>query len=168
MHGASGRDCNAGVQRHTWRMLKPVFQITPVRTAADLEATITLFRTYAASLDVDLAYREFEGEMAAMPGRYAPPAGELLLARDADGRAVGCVGLRPLDASGCCEMKRLYVAPEGRGGGLGKALVDALVAVAEGIGYREMRLDTLPSMAGPQALYRKLGFEVIDPTTTPR
>jgi GNAT superfamily N-acetyltransferase len=122
MHGASVGDCNAGVRCHIWRILKPVFQIIPVRTAADLEATITLFRTYAASLDVDLAYQDFEGEMAAMPGKYTPRAGELLLARDADTRAVGCVGLRPLDASGCCEMKRLYVAPEGRGSGLGKAL----------------------------------------------
>ena len=63
-------------------MLEPAFQIAPVRTAADLEATITIFRTYAASLDVDLAYQDFEGEMAVMPGKYAPPAGELLLARD--------------------------------------------------------------------------------------
>ncbi len=60
-------------------------------------------------------------------------------------------------------MKRLYVTPAGRGGGIGKALVDALVLVAERIGYCEMRLDTLPSMAGAQALYRKLGFDIIAP-----
>jgi ribosomal protein S18 acetylase RimI-like enzyme len=143
-------------------MLKAAFQIVPVRTATELETTIGLFRSYAAALDVDLAYQNFEGEMAAMPGKYAPPAGELLLARDAGGRDAGCVGLRPLKM-GCCEMKRLYVTPEGRGGGVGKALVDALVLVAERIGYREMRLDTLPSMAGAQALYRKLGFDVIEP-----
>jgi ribosomal protein S18 acetylase RimI-like enzyme len=71
--------------------------------------------------------------------------------------------LRPLGASGCCEIKRLYLVPEARGSGLGKALVDALVAVAEAIGYREMRLDTLLSMVGAQALYRKLGFVVIEP-----
>jgi ribosomal protein S18 acetylase RimI-like enzyme len=144
-------------------MSKAAFQIVPVRTVIDLETTIGLFRSYAASLDVDLAYQDFEGEMAAMPGRYVPPTGELLLARDANDRAVGCVGLRPLNLPGCCEMKRLYVTPEGRGGGLGKALVDALVLMAERIGYREMRLDTLPSMAGAQALYRKLGFDVIEP-----
>lgn len=139
------------------------FQIAPVRTADDLAATIGLFRAYAASLDVDLGYQDFEGEMAAMPGQYAPPAGELLLAREAGGEPLGCVGLRPIAPSGCCEMKRLYVAPQGRGAGVGKALVDALVQAAERIGYREMRLDTLPSMAGAQALYRKLGFEVIAP-----
>jgi ribosomal protein S18 acetylase RimI-like enzyme len=144
-------------------VLKPPFQITPVRTAVDLEATITLFRAYAASLDVDLAYQDFEGEMAAMPGKYAPPAGELLLARDASDRAVGCVGLRSLDAPGCCEMKRLYVCPEGRGSGLGRRLVAALIEVAERIGYRELRLDTLPSMAEARRLYRRLGFDVIEP-----
>ena len=137
--------------------------IGSVRTPADLSATIDLFRAYAASLVVDLAYQDFEAELAALPGKYAPPAGELLLARAADGRPIGCVALRPLDVPGCCEMKRLYVAPAGRGGGLGRQLVDAVVEAAERIGYREMRLDTLPTMRSAQALYRKLSFDVIDP-----
>ncbi len=144
-------------------MVAAAFQISPVRTADDLAATTALFRAYAASLDVDLAYQDFEREMADMPGKYAPPAGELLLARSADGGAVGCVGLRSLDHPGCCEMKRLYVSPEGRGSGVGRSLVDALTMVAEGIGYSEIRLDTLPSMTGAQSLYLRLGFEVIAP-----
>ena len=139
------------------------FRIAPVRTANDLKATVKLFRAYASSLDVDLSYQNFEAEMEAMPGKYAPPAGELLLARDRGGTPMGCVALRPLDAQGCCEMKRLYVVPEGRGSGLGRKLVDAVVKEAERIGYREMRLDTLPSMTGAIALYRKLGFEPIEP-----
>jgi ribosomal protein S18 acetylase RimI-like enzyme len=144
-------------------MSKAPFQIVPVRTPADLDAAIALLRAYAASLDVDLAYQDFEGEVAAMPGTYAPPSGELLLARNADGNAVGCVGLRPMDTPGLCEMKRLYVSPEGRRGSVGKSLVDTLITVAQLIGYREMRLDTLPSMARAQALYRKLGFEITEP-----
>ena len=147
--------------------------ILPVRTLADLTATIALFRGYAASLDIDLGYQDFEGEMAAMPGKYAPPQGELLLARDGAGQAIGCVGLRPLPEPGgkfggrsagqseVCEMKRLYVTPQGRGTGIGRRLVEALVGVAEGAGYGEMRLDTLATMASAQGLYRSLGFETM-------
>jgi GNAT superfamily N-acetyltransferase len=134
------------------------FSIAPVRIPDDLAAVVRLFRAYASSLDIDLSYQDFEAEMQAMPGKYAPPAGELLLARSSDGTPVGCVGLRPIEPRGCCEMKRLYVAPEGRGAGLGERLVAAVVREAERIGYREMRLDTLPSMSGAMALYRKLGF----------
>jgi GNAT superfamily N-acetyltransferase len=139
------------------------FSIAPVRTPGDLAAVIELFRAYASSLDIDLSYQGFEAEMQAMPGKYAPPAGELLLARSSDGTPVGCVGLRPIEPRGCCEMKRLYVAPEGRGFGLGARLVAAVVREAERIGYREMRLDTLPSMTGAMALYRKLGFVPMEP-----
>jgi len=61
--------------------------ITPVRTADDLASAITLFRAYAASLDVDLGYQNFEAELAAMPGKYAPPgvrplSRTLVIARD--------------------------------------------------------------------------------------
>jgi GNAT superfamily N-acetyltransferase len=124
---------------------RPSFRIMPVRTANGLASAVKLFRAYASSLDIDLSYQDFEAEMEAMPGKYAPPAGELLLARYPNGTPVGCVGLRPIDPQGCCEMKRLYVSSEGRGFGLGERLVDAVVKEAKRIGYREMRLDTLPS-----------------------
>ena len=137
--------------------------ITAVRTPQDLSATVGLFEDYVASLGIDLAYQDFAAELAAMPGRYAPPGGELLLARAPDGAAVGCVALRALAIPGACEMKRLYVSPAGRGSGLGRQLARAIIEAAERIGYREMRLDTLPSMAGAQALYRTLGFEPIAP-----
>ena len=139
------------------------FDITPVRSAADLEATVHLFKAYAASLAIDLAYQYFAAELAGMPGRYAPPAGELLLARDLQGRPSGCVGLRPLPPDGCCEIKRLYVPPAWRGRGLGKRLIDAILETAARIGYRDILLDTLPEMVEAITLYRRSGFEVIAP-----
>ena len=139
------------------------FQIIAVRTSNDLTATIALFRAYAASLGVDLAYQDFEAELAAMPGKYAPPTGELLLARGADGAPLGCVGLRAIDPVGCCEMKRLYVAPDARGMGLGRALVEAVLDAAVRLGFRELRLDTLPNMSDAQALYARMGFVRIAP-----
>ena len=140
--------------------------IQPVRTAADLQATAQLFQAYAASLPVDLGYQDFAAELAALPGKYAPPAGELLLARG-DGEPLGCVGLRPLAAAGACEMKRLFLAPSARGLGLGRALAEAVVAEARRIGYRELFLDTLPSMASAIALYEQMGFVRIAPYYAP-
>ena len=141
--------------------------IAPVRTAADLAATAELFAGYAASLPVDQDYQDFDGELAALPGQYAPPAGELFLARDADGAPLGCVGLRPLPDDGCCEMKRLFLLPAARGLGLGRALTESVVAHARTLGYRELRLDTLASMAAAQALYGSMGFERIAPYYAP-
>ena len=158
-----GTSCAATRTVIGWQMGNAGSQIIAVRTATELAAAKVLFRAYAASLEVDLAYQDFEAEMAAMPGNYAPPDGELLLALGGDGKELGCAALRPMDSSDCCEMKRLYVLPEARGRNVGLQLVGALLAVAERIGYREMKLDTLPSMAGAQALYAKLGFEVIEP-----
>jgi putative acetyltransferase len=86
-------------------------------------------------------------------------SGALLLARHVGtDKAIGCVGLRPLDTESACEMKRLYVAPQGRGSGLGKALVKQVIEEAKGIGYRSIRLDTLRTMSEAQNLYKRLGF----------
>jgi ribosomal protein S18 acetylase RimI-like enzyme len=63
-----------------------------------------------------------------------------------------------MSAEGVCEMKRLYVAPQGRGLGLGKALIDTAIKEAVRIGYDRMTLDTLPRMAAAVDLYQKKGF----------
>ncbi len=134
------------------------FEIAPADGVAEVAAVAALFRAYAAALPVDIGYQGFAAELAGLPGAYASPAGALLLARDGAGEAIGCIGMRPL-GDGICEMKRLYVAPAGRGMGLGLALAQAFLAEAARAGYREARLDTLPSMAPALALYRRLGFE---------
>ncbi|HUF55414.1 MAG TPA: GNAT family N-acetyltransferase [Thermohalobaculum sp.] len=138
------------------------FTIAAVASAADLEAAHALFRAYAASLPVDLDYQDFATELAMLPGKYGPPAGALLVARDRAGTPIGCVGLRPL-ASGVGEMKRLYVDPAARGLGLGRALMEAVVATAAALGYREIRLETLPTMAAAIDMYRRAGFKPVAP-----
>ncbi len=137
------------------------FLLRPVRSAADLGLAGALLREYAESLGIDLGFQDFAAELATLPGKYAPPAGEMLLACAADGAALGCVALRPFEGAEICEMKRLYVRPEGRRLGLGHALVSAVIAAAEARGYREMRLDTLPSMSAARDLYRRFGFREI-------
>ena len=130
---------------------------------ADLPDVRALLRAYAASLAFPLAFQGFDREVAELPGAYAPPNGALLIARAGEA-AAGCVALRPLD-DGACELKRLYVHPPYRGGGLGRLLAAAVLDEARRAGYRRVRLDTVPGMEAAQALYEQLGFREIAPYT---
>lgn len=98
-------------------------RITPARTLSDFDAARRLFSAHARLLGIDLSFQNFAVEVDAMPGQYAPPHGELLLAHDSNPEPICCVAMRPILLEGCCEMKRLYVVPAGRGHGIGAALV---------------------------------------------
>src|ERR1700722_18274783 len=93
---------------------------------ADLDEIRVMLREYAAWLEVDLCFQNFEEELAGLPGEYAPPLGRLL-----------------------------------RGSGVGRRLVLAIIEEARRIGYRRVRLDTMPKMDRAQGLYAALGFRGI-------
>lgn len=128
-------------------------------------AVRAIFQEYGASLAVDLAFQDFDAELAQLPGDYAAPRGTLLLAA-VDGAIAGCCALRPLDGcdySNAAEMKRLYVRPAFRGLGLGRQLAEATLDAARLAGYACVLLDTLDEMESARALYAELGFEEIPP-----
>jgi putative acetyltransferase len=142
-------------------------EITLVRVDAGqaIEPAREILREYARSLAIDLCFQNFEDELASLPGEYAGPSGQLLLAYVGDALAA-CGGLRALpdaDYANACEMKRLYVRPAFRRFGLGRTLAEALMDEARRAGYSAMLLDTLDDMESARELYATLGFEEIAP-----
>jgi len=135
--------------------------IVRAETGGQIEAVRILIAEYVGWLGIDLSYQSFPEEFAALPWHYAPPRGDLLLALEGEEPA-GCVALKPIDAD-TCEFKRFFVRPRCRGLGVGLDLGRAIVDRARRIGYRRMRLDTLPSMSAAVAVYRALGFRPVDP-----
>jgi ribosomal protein S18 acetylase RimI-like enzyme len=121
----------------------------------------TLFLEYAAWLKIDLCFQRFDEELRQLPGDYTPPSGRLYLARSND-EVAGCGALRRW-SDDIGEMKRLYVRDAFRGQGIGKRLALQVIDDAHSIGYRALRLDTLPIMGTAIELYRALGFKEIAP-----
>jgi ribosomal protein S18 acetylase RimI-like enzyme len=147
------------------------FIITEVdhENTKDLSAISTLFNAYATWLSshgIDLTFQSFATELSTLPGLYSSSnGGILLLARTRsssdtkDGESLGCVALRPLQPPAIAELKRLYVSPSARGLGLGRALVSEVLRRVKGIGYEEVKLDTLLFMSEARRLYIEFGFE---------
>jgi len=138
-----------------------MLSILDASSGGALHQVKSLFEEYAASLGIALCFQGFAQELAALPGCYAPPRGRLLLGRW-NQEVAGCVALRPL-LNGICEMKRLYVRPDYRQHGVGRALAEQVIGEAALAGYSRMRLDSLPSMERAIQLYRRLGFRDVPP-----
>ncbi len=135
--------------------------------ADEVEWVRGLMREYAAYLAggaAGICIEGFEAELASLPGVYAAPTGTLLIALG-DGTPVGCCAIKPIQVKSAapdersCEMKRLWVAPQARGLGLGRRLGDRAVEWARAAGYTALYLDTAPA-AMPEAnrLYGAMGF----------
>ena len=135
----------------------PPVRLVIADTPRRIQAAREIFVEYAASLSIDLGFQQFDAELATLPGAYAAPHGQLLLAQDeASGATVAFGAMRSLydcDHANACEMKRLYVRPACRGLGFGRMLAQALLDEARRAGYSVMLLDTLDEMEGARSLY---------------
>jgi GNAT superfamily N-acetyltransferase len=141
------------------------FSFSQAASPTQITQARELFLEYAKSLGFSLCFQNFDKELANLPGDYSPPDGRLLLV-EYDGQLGGCVALHKLE-DGICEMKRLYLRPEFRGKGLGRAIADRIIEEAHQIGYQRMRLDTVePVMKDAVAMYRRIGFREIAPYCT--
>jgi len=115
---------------------------------------------------IDLFNEQYPGRAAkpgsvTTPDEMVPPHGVFLVGYEA-GRAIAIGGLRPLEAD-VCEIKRMYVVPDARSRGAGRALLAALEDAARAIGYRRVRLDAGPAQAHSKVLFARTGYVEIAP-----
>lgn len=142
-----------------------------IYTASDTQALIQakrIFEAYGAWLEEHfedpatatcLKKQHFDEEFNTLPGRYAPPSGDIMLA-SLDGVVVGAIAFYALSTH-IAELKRFYVLPHAAGCGIGKALFDAALHMTKSRGYLKVRLDTLRGMTHARALYARYDFHEI-------
>lgn len=139
------------------------WEIVEAHSSRQYRSAMRLFVEYAASLDFDLQFQQFDAELQQLPAMYGSPHGVLLLVRDRQ-RYVGAVGLRNIENPHTCEVKRMYLRPAYRGKGIGAALLQQLLIHAKQMGYSTIKLDTLGyKMPAAVRLYTSFGFEPTDP-----
>jgi putative acetyltransferase len=125
----------------------------------DTQAAVALVREYAAWLNIDMSFQNFEQEMAHIGSTYSLPNGLFWVVQEGE-RMVGCVGFKHLDAT-TAEVKRLYVQPAFRGHKLGEQLMQVLTDTTRQLGYQRLVLDTVPQTVFAQSIYQRMGFTPI-------
>jgi len=135
--------------------------IIKAATAADFQNGKQLFLQYIQSLDFELNFQDVDRELNEITREYNHPTGALLLAYDGN-NAIGCAGIRKIDDRRA-ELKRMFVDPAYRGLQLGPKLLQMALDEARQLGYRSIRLDTVPQMRSAIKLYQSAGLHEIEP-----
>ena len=145
---------------------KPNIAFRLAEAPGDYIAFNQLVREYIAQLGFEVDFQDVDVELAEVQHRYGHDGrGAAILGITPTGEVVGIAGLRDLGGQ-ACELKRMYVKPAHRNGGIGKRLCEEAVSIARRLGYHTIRLDSLDRMESAKRLYEAQGFRPISPYTT--
>jgi GNAT superfamily N-acetyltransferase len=137
----------------------PTPEIEIRREPLESPSAMSLLRRFEAEIGRRYPGLDFSKSPSASAAELAPPAGRFVIAY-LNRTPAGCAGLKRLD-SHTAEIKRLFVAPEARRRGIGRALLRRLENEAAEIGYGRLRLDTGDRQPESLALFRSLGYREI-------
>ena len=115
----------------------------------------------ASELNMNLDVDEYLENNLANLNQFTAPYGGLFIAQ-IEGKTIGCAGFRQ-NSQEIAEVKRMYVKPEYRRQGIGRALLQTVINQTRNIGYKKLRLDTACFAKQAQALYHSFGFQKIPP-----
>jgi putative acetyltransferase len=127
-----------------------------IATEEEYSIAASLFREYASWLNIDLGFQHFEKELLELKKMYAAPTGGIIICKMGTDY-IGCIAIRSIDDS-VAELKRMYVKPAFQKHGIGSMLLEGALSLANTLGYKKIRLDTLSNMTPAINLYKKYGF----------
>ena len=135
----------------------------------DLEAIVAHHRRiYGEEYGVDSSFGDFvAAAVARAVERGFPTEREAIRIVELDGRHAGSIGLSD-EGEGEAAIRWVVLSPEVRGNGLGRRLVDEMLAFAEDHGYRRVWLETFSELEAAAHLYRDAGFVITSADTAPR
>lgn len=129
--------------------------VSSIQTAADAAAFSRLNEEWIVSM---FTLEPKDRETLADPfGHYVAPGGDVLLARDAKARVIGCVALEPAGA-GVFELSKMVVEPTARGRGTGRRLLAAAIERARALGATSLFLGSNRRLTAAVTLYESAGF----------
>ena len=130
-------------------------------TNADLPEIVALVEACLAEYGHRIAPDSSEADLLDVERSYHAAGGTFELVRDGDGRLVGCCGVYPVgERAG--KLRKMYVAAEARGRGIGRVLLERALECARARGWRELRLETTDGMRDARRLYERAGFRLVE------
>ncbi len=142
--------------------------IRPATTPSDWIETTALLHDYVEWLRAAVGVEPLDEqpalgpELADLAGHYGIDERSVLFVAHLGRQAVGTVAIRA-DGRGGAELKRMYLRPVARGGGLADRLVLTAVEAAAERGCHTIWLETMRGVMEPAlTVYRRNGFTELD------
>ena len=133
-----------------------------IATNNDCEEIIVLIAEVLKEYDLPLFLDSSDAELHDIWGNYSAKGGIFKVLENEQGKIIGTVALRGINKQ-VCELRRMYLRSETRGRGLGNFLLLEAITKARSLGFSRVVLDTSSSLKEAIGLYRKFGFEPVQP-----
>jgi putative acetyltransferase len=132
------------------------------RTATndDRERVVSLIFTVLIEHGLKPAPESTDADLKDIEVNYLKTGGIFELVEDREGNLLGTVGLYPLDGV-TCELRKMYLAPQARGLGLGRHILERTIENARRLGFRRVTLETASVLERAVRLYTRFGFQPV-------
>ena len=141
-------------------MLPSSFSHLNIRTASNEDIASIKKLVFGVLEEFDLLPdpETTDADLNDIEGNYLRRGGLFELIEDRQGSLKGTVGVFPMDAN-TCELRKMYFAPEIRGSGLGKFILQRVINRAKELGFARMVLETSSKLPAAKRLYEGFGFQ---------